>query len=81
MTPNNTIHIGKIIKEKLAQKERSHAWLARKLFMDPSNVSKLLQHSYINTDLLWRISFILHENLFDYYSILYEQYNNTDKHY
>lgn len=72
------IHIGNLIKQKLRQQERSNAWLARKLFMDSSNVSKMLKRSYIDTDLLLRISIILEEDFFVYYSYLYSQSINTD---
>ncbi len=72
------IHIGNLIKQKLRQQERSNAWLARKLFMDSSNVSKMLKRHYIDTDLLLRISIILEEDFFVYYSYLYSQSINTD---
>ena len=72
------IHIGNLIKQKLRQQERSNAWLARKLFMDSSNVSKMVKRHYIDTDLLLRISIILEEDFFVYYSYLYSQSINTD---
>ena len=72
------IHIGNLIKQKLRQQERSNAWLARKLFMDSSNVSKMLKRQYIDTDVLLRISIILEEDFFVYYSYLYSQSINTD---
>ncbi len=72
------IHIGEEIRKKLAEEERSYAWLARRLFMDPSNVSKLLQRSSINTDLLLRISCVLNEDFFEYYSIVYRQMRKND---
>lgn len=72
------IHIGNLIKEKLRQQERSNAWLARKLFMDSSNVSKMLKRSYIDTDLLLRISLILEEDFFLYYSNQYTQTLNLE---
>lgn len=74
-----SIHIGNIIKEKLIKEERSHAWLARKLFMDPSSISKLLHHSYINTDLLLRISIILDEDFFKNYSKIYNQIKHDNE--
>lgn len=67
------IHIGNLIKEELKVQERSGAWLARKLFMDASNVSKLLQRRYIDTSLLLRISVILHRDFFACYSEAYRQ--------
>ena len=72
------IHIGNIIKQKLRQQERSNAWLARKLFMDSSNVSKMLKRQYIDTELLLRISIILEEDFFVYYSYVYSQNKNAD---
>ncbi len=78
MKQKETIHIGNLIREKLKQEERSGAWLARKLCMDASNISKILQHHYIDTELLMRISVILHENFFDYYCDKYKQTLNID---
>ena len=72
------IHIGNLIKQKLRQQERSNAWLARKLFMDSSNVSKMLKRQYIDTELLLRISIILEEDFFVYYSYVYSQNRNID---
>ena len=71
------IHIGNLIKEKLRQQERSNAWLARKLFMDSSNVSKMLKKQYIDTEILLRISLILEEDFFSYYSYLYNSTINS----
>ncbi len=73
MKRRKSIHIGQLIKAKLQQEERSGAWLARKLSMDASNVSKILQRQYIDTELLLRISTILNEDFFDKYSALYKQ--------
>ena len=72
------IHIGNLIKEKLRQQERSNAWLARKLFMDSSNVSKMLKRQYIDTEVLLRISIILEEDFFVHYSYIYSQNKNAD---
>lgn len=72
------IHIGNLIKQKLRQQERSNAWLARKLFMDSSNVSKMLKRQYIDTDVLLRISIILEEDFFVHYSNFYAQYINSN---
>ncbi len=79
MKRKETIHIGQLIREKLQQEERSGAWLARKLSMDASNVSKILQRQYIDTELLLRISDILNEDFFDKYSALYRQIKSFNK--
>ena len=63
------IHIGKLILQKLDEKERSVAWLARKLSCDASNLGRVLNDSYfIHSQLLWRISKALNEDFFAYYS-------------
>ena len=67
------IHIGNIIRQKLQEQERSGAWLARKLYTDPSNMSKILKRKHIDAGLLLRISLILGENLFNYYLDAYTE--------
>ena len=66
MTP--AIHIGEEIQNHLALQQRSIAWLAKQLCYDPSNLRKLLKHSYLTTDLLYRISIILGKDFFACYS-------------
>lgn len=61
---NDELHIGKLIKQKLKEQERSGAWLARKLFTDASNVSKIIRKKHIDTELLMRISIILDYDFF-----------------
>ena len=68
----NEIHIGKLIQRKLKEQERSGAWLARKLFTDPSNVSKIIRKQHIDTELLMRISLILNFDFFNYLSESYQ---------
>jgi hypothetical protein len=62
------VHIGNLIRQKLEEKDRSMAWLARKVNCDSSNFCKLLTRSHINTELLFHISIILDEDFFAYYS-------------
>ncbi|MBQ6084742.1 MAG: XRE family transcriptional regulator [Bacteroidales bacterium] len=69
---NDEIHIGKLIQRKLKEQERSGAWLARKLFTDPSNVSKIIRKQHIDTELLMRISLILNFDFFNYLSESYQ---------
>jgi len=68
MTPS--IHIGEEIQNHLALQQRSVAWLATQLRCDPSNLRKMLKHSYLPTDLLYRISIILDKDFFACYSQL-----------
>lgn len=61
------IDIGAIILEKLKEKERSVAWLARKIGKDKDNLNKTLKNSnFIYYDLVFQISKALDENFFDY---------------
>ena len=61
---SENIHIGNRIKQELGRQERSIAWLARQVYCDRSNLSRLLQNQYIDMDLLQRISTILNHNFF-----------------
>ena len=62
------VHIGELIKEKLHEKERTVTWFARKLCCIRSNVYKIFKKQAIDTSLLLRISIILEEDFFSYYS-------------
>jgi hypothetical protein len=77
------VHIGKLIRQKLDEKDRSMAWLARKVNCDSSNFCKLLARSHINTQLLFHISIVLEEDFFVYYSNVLKEVNlakNTTTH-
>jgi len=63
------LHIGSLIKEELERQERSVSWFARKLCCDRSNVYKLFKRSTIDTELLLRISHILHYDFFKLYKV------------
>ena len=61
-------HIGKIVRQKLEEKERSITWLAGKTNCSSSNLCKLLKNKFINHDLLFQICIVLEEDFFSYYS-------------
>jgi len=59
--------IGKLILQKMKEKDRSMAWLAREVRCDDSNLGKTLRNSqFIYFDLLLRISAALEEDFFEY---------------
>lgn len=62
------IFIGRLIEEELHRQERSVAWFARQLNYTRTNVYKIFHRSRIDTELLERISNILHRNFFEVYS-------------
>ena len=64
----NDFHIGNLILQKLAEKERSVAWLAKKLPCDRSNFYKILKQPYIDVRLLQLISEALDYDFFAHYS-------------
>jgi len=62
------MHIGNLILQKLEKEERTVAWLARKIGCNDANLGRLLKNSkHIHSELLYRISKALNENLFVYY--------------
>lgn len=58
------IHIGELIKTRLAQVERSPGWLAKKINCDRTNIYKIFQRPSIDTELLARISKALDYDFF-----------------
>jgi len=64
----NEIHIGRIIREKLREKERTVTWFAQKLCCVRPNVYKIFEKQSVDTILLLRISIILEEDFFLLYS-------------
>lgn len=68
MQKNIEIHIGQEIQGCLVTQKRSVAWLAEQLYCDASSLRKQLKKPYISTDLLYRISNILHRDFFAFYS-------------
>jgi len=65
---NEKIHIGELILQKLKERERSVAWLAKKVYRDRSNLCKRLKKDDINTKLLSLISSALDFDFSSYYS-------------
>ncbi len=61
------VHIGQIIETELHRQERSVTWFANKLYCDRTNVYSIFKRKSIDTELLQRISIILHHNFFNYY--------------
>ena len=63
--PKVGIEIGNLILQKLKEKDRSIAWLAKKIGCDDSNLGKTLKNGrFIYLDLLFSISEALEEDFF-----------------
>lgn len=60
----NEVHIGNLIKSELQKQDLTISWLARQVHRDASNMNKMLQKPSIHTDLLIRISNVLHHDFF-----------------
>ena len=63
------IDIGELIKGKLKEEKRSVAWLAKKVYIDPSNLHKRLKKKSMDTDLLYRISKSLNYEFLEHYRL------------
>lgn len=63
------IHIGNSIKAELKRQDRSIAWLARQVYCDRGNMSRILSNKYVDIQILRRISLCLNYN---FYKELYE---------
>lgn len=61
------VHIGQIIEAELHRQERPVTWFAKKLYCDRTNVYSIFKRKSIDTELLLRISCVLHHNFFSYY--------------
>lgn len=61
------IHIGKEIQHRLLEEGKSAIWLAQQLSCTRSNIYKIFAKQSIDTDLLLRISNILHHDFFKLY--------------
>ena len=66
MIPN--VHMGEIVQQKLDEKERSIAWLAKKTNCPYSSLCKTLKNKYIHYELLFKICIVLDIDFFSLYS-------------
>ncbi len=76
--------IGQLIKEELSRQGRTVTWLARKINCDRRNIYNVFARTYIDTELLLRISLALHTDFFVYYSNMLQTIENqqiTPPHY
>lgn len=63
-----TMHIGRLIRQQMEQQGKTTSWLARELAYCRTNVYKIYDKKSIDTDLLLRISRLLHYDFFATYS-------------
>ena len=62
------MHIGQRIREVLSQKHKPVTWLAREIDCERTNVYNIFRRQDIDTELLMRISVILHRDFFAIFS-------------
>ncbi|MCF0200835.1 MAG: XRE family transcriptional regulator [Bacteroidales bacterium] len=65
-------HIGDAIRQRMKDNGQSVAWLARQLSCDRSNLHRKLAEPDMDTQLLWRISVVLH---FDFFKLFSEEFD------
>lgn len=63
------IHIGQLVRKRLDENGHSVVWLARQLTCSRTNVYKIFEKSHLDTEMLCRISLVLH---YDFFSLLSE---------
>lgn len=82
MTTDNSIpqadnfHIGNLIRTELERQGRSITWLAEEVHCSRENLYKILRNSWINTDLLFKVSDVLHHDFFKDCSHVWNFRNN-----
>lgn len=62
------MHIGNEIEETLRLQGRTVTWFAERIGCTRVTVYSIFRHSYIDTDLLYKISHILRHNFFEDYA-------------
>ena len=62
------IPIGKLIQEKLEEKNQTVVWLSQQIPCSRANIYKIFSKHSIDTEMLYRISQILEFDFFQYYS-------------
>mgnify|MGYP002621270558 CR=1 FL=1 len=62
------MYIGELIRQEIEKQERTVTWFARKLCCNRQNVYDIFKRNTIDTELLLRISIILHTDFFEWYS-------------
>lgn len=67
------IHIGEHIRAELKSQERTVTWLARGVNCNRQNVYDIFKRNTIDTELLMRISLLLHRNFFQVYHAEYNK--------
>lgn len=61
---NKEIHIGKLIKAEMQRQGRRAVWLAEQLGCHRNNVYLIYSRSWIDTEMLMKISIVLHHDFF-----------------
>lgn len=66
------IHIGSIIEQEMRRQGHTATWFAQELYCNRQNVYNIFKRKSIDTDLLMRISLVLHCNFFERFVQGYE---------
>ena len=76
---NTDLYIGKLIQETLQEKGISASWLAKKIHCHKTNMYKIFQKKYIDTELLERISIALDTDFFSFHSDIVNKKREQNK--
>lgn len=72
-------HIGKLIKKTLKEKGVKVSWFAEQLHCHRNNIYKIFERSWIDTEMLLKMSLLLDFNFFYLYSNCYESIDISKK--
>ena len=70
------IHIGKQIRQKMEERQKTVVWLSKHLSCSRANVYKIFEKYSVDTEMLARISAILN---FDFFSLYSEDIKKKNK--
>lgn len=73
---NEPIFIGKIIEDELRRQEQTVIWLSNKIHCNRRNIYDIFSRASIDTELLYRLSIVLHKDFFAYFSTNLQLTNN-----
>jgi hypothetical protein len=65
-----TVHIGKLVEGEFRELQKEHpeytvTWLAEKMCCERRNIYNIFERSDLDSDLLTRLSLVLHHNFYD----------------
>ena len=71
--PLKEIHVGKLMRKKIAENGHTVSWFAKKLNRERGTIYAIFENPHIHTSLLLQISVVLNYDFFKHFSEAFEQ--------